>query len=209
MGAFFINFAYVRIKHMKLTSKIQKAINVAAQLHLGQVRKSEDRLPYIVHPFAVAWILSDYTEDEEIVMAALLHDVLEDVEGYEFENLVADFGERVANIVKGVSEERDPIDHVGSAETWLVRKNGYLKTLEIAPEESLMVSAADKINNLHTMMDAYASEGEALWERFHSPDDKRLWFYEEVYKVIEGRLGRVPLVEKFERSLIKAREVLA
>jgi (p)ppGpp synthase/HD superfamily hydrolase len=193
---------------MKLTSKIQKAINVAAQLHLGQVRKSEDRLPYIVHPFAVAWILSDYTEDEEVVMAALLHDVLEDVDGYEFENLVADFGERVANIVKGVSEERDPIDHVGTPETWMNRKNGYLWNLETAPEESLLVSAADKINNLHTMIDAYQSEGEVLWERFHSPADKRLWFYEEVYKLIERRLGKVPLVEKFERSLIKAREVL-
>lgn len=193
---------------MKLTSKIQKAINVAAQLHLGQVRKSEDRLPYIVHPFAVAWILSDYTEDEEVVMAALLHDVLEDVEGYEFENLVADFGERVADIVQGVSEEKDPIDHVGSAETWLARKNGYLNNLQTAPEESLLVSAADKINNLHTMIDAYVSEGEALWDRFHSPADKRLWFYEEVYKIIESRLGKTPLVAKFERSLIKAREVL-
>lgn len=138
---------------MKLTTKIQKAINVAAQLHLGQVRKSEDRLPYIVHPFAVAWILSDYTKDEEVIMAALLHDVLEDVEGYYFADLVRDFGEKVAAIVKGVSEEKDPIDHVGSASTWLVRKNGYLLNLETAPIESLLVSAADKINNLHTMID--------------------------------------------------------
>ncbi len=65
---------------MLLTANLQRAINVAAQKHLGQTRKA-DGLPYIVHPFGVAWILANYTADEEIVISGLLHDVLEDVKG--------------------------------------------------------------------------------------------------------------------------------
>jgi len=52
---------------MKLTQKIQQAINLASRLHLGQVRKGDSGLPYISHPFSVAWILSNYTEDEDIM----------------------------------------------------------------------------------------------------------------------------------------------
>lgn len=68
---------------MRLTSKIEKAINFAAQKHLGQIRKG-DGLPYIVHPFGVAWILSGYSTDEDVIVAGLLHDVLEDVNGLLF-----------------------------------------------------------------------------------------------------------------------------
>ena len=54
---------------MKLTAKIQKAIDLASMLHIGQVRKGNDDLPYISHPFSVAWILSEYTDDEDVVVA--------------------------------------------------------------------------------------------------------------------------------------------
>ena len=93
---------------MEITPKIQKAINMASQLHIGQTRKGGPDLPFIVHPFSVAWILANYTDNEDIIVAGLLHDVLEDVRGYKFDNLKNDFGEKIAKIVKEVSEDKDP-----------------------------------------------------------------------------------------------------
>jgi (p)ppGpp synthase/HD superfamily hydrolase len=54
---------------------------MACRLHLNQVRKADEGLPYISHPFSVAWILSSYTDDEDTIKAGLLHDILEDVPG--------------------------------------------------------------------------------------------------------------------------------
>jgi uridine kinase len=71
---------------MKLTFKIQKALNLSAQKHCHQIRKSS-RLPFVTHPVSVMIILSEYTEDENILVASLLHDTLEDVKDYHYENL--------------------------------------------------------------------------------------------------------------------------
>ncbi|MBU1034578.1 HD domain-containing protein [Patescibacteria group bacterium] len=171
---------------MKLTPKIQKAINVAAKLHEGQIRKAGG-LPYVVHPISVAWILSEYTDEEDVIAAAFLHDVLEDVPGYYAEDMTRDFGERVTRIVKGVSEDKDP--NVDEESAWIERKEKYLIRLNDAGDESVMVSAADKIHNLHAMFEAYEELGPELWGRFNAPSDKKIWFYEEVLKIVEQRFG--------------------
>ncbi len=171
---------------MKLTPKIQKAINIATKLHQGQMRKAGE-LPYIVHPFSVAWILSEYTDDEDVIAAAFLHDVLEDVPGYYAEDMTRDFGERVTKIVQGVSEDKDP--NTEEEAPWLERKEKYLIRLNAAGDESVMISAADKIHNLTAMYDAYKEIGPALWDRFNAPSDKKIWFYKEVFKIVERRLG--------------------
>ena len=133
---------------MKLSSNIQKAINLASRLHFGQVRKGDLNLPFISHPFAVAWILSNYTDDEDVVIAGLLHDSLEDVPDYYFQDLVRDCGEKVARLVKGVSEDKNPNIEEDGASTWLERKQKYLNTLEEDSDEALLICAADKIHNL-------------------------------------------------------------
>jgi (p)ppGpp synthase/HD superfamily hydrolase len=171
---------------MKLTPKIQKAINVATKLHQGQMRKAGE-LPYIVHPISVAWILSEYTNEEDVVAAAFLHDVLEDVPGYFAKDMTRDFGECVTKIVQGVSEDKDP--NLKEEPPWLERKEKYLVRLREASDESVMISAADKIHNLSAMYDAYKEIGPALWDRFNAPSDKKIWFYEEVFKIVEQRLG--------------------
>ena len=80
---------------MLLNPKIQKAIYIATHQHRHQKRKIND-MPYIVHPFSVAWLLSEQTKDEDVIVAGLLHDVLEDTDGYDYENIQKDFGDRVA-----------------------------------------------------------------------------------------------------------------
>jgi len=181
---------------MHLTPKIQKAINIAAEKHLGQVRKG-DGLPYIVHPFAVAWILSGYTNDEDVICAGLLHDCLEDVPDYRFDDLAKDFGEKIASIVKEVSEDKDPNIKTDEKATWLTRKNKYLEHLRIASQEAMLVCGADKINNIQSMLTAYKNQGSSLLEKFNTSFDKILWFNSEVLKILEEKLNN-PLVAELK-----------
>jgi len=192
---------------MKLTPRIQKAINSASRLHAGQVRKGDITLPYISHPFAVAWILSNYTDDEDIIIAGLLHDVLEDVEDYYYADLIKDFGIKVAEIVKGVSEDKNPNVERDDKATWEERKSKYLAGLENDSDESLMVCAADKIHNLESMISAYQEKGEALWDDFNSPKEKKLWLYEEIVKLLKERLSN-PIVEELEKTYQLAEKIL-
>ena len=184
------------------TSCIQKAINKAADLHRGQIRKG-DGLPYIVHPFSVAWILSNYTNDEDIIVAGLLHDVLEDVEGYKYEDLKKDFGEKIANIVREVSEEGE---NLGS-KNWEERKQKYLSHLENASFEALMICAADKIHNLISLIEAYNKQGKKVFGNFNAPVEKKMDFYGKVLEILKRRLDN-EIVEEFLQLYKKAKRII-
>lgn len=190
---------------MILTPKIQKAINIAAALHFGQNRKGKE-IPYIVHPFAVAWILSNYTNDDNIITAGLMHDVLEDVRGYNFEDLKKDLGPKIARIVNEVSEDIDPNMNDPKA-TWEYRKQKYLGDLETESYEAMMITAADKIHNLNSLTESYLEQGDNLWEKFNAPIDKKLWFYKEVLNVLKTRLNN-EIVRELERTYKKAGKII-
>ncbi len=194
---------------MELTPKIQKAINFASRLHLGQTRKG-DNSPYISHPVSVAFILSGYTEDEDIISAGLLHDVLEDVHGYTFANLAKDFGGRVAGIVKELTEDKDPVDSKEKdKQTWQYRKKKYVEDLRNDSPEALLVCYADKLHNLDSLITSYQEKGEKTWEVFNAPEPKKensLWFYEEVFKVLKEKLDNDILV-KYQEALLKTKEL--
>ncbi|MFH1453106.1 MAG: HD domain-containing protein [Armatimonadota bacterium] len=173
---------------MKGTQRIENAKELVLKLHQGQVRKA-DGSPYFFHPYSVADMLSGYTGDEDIIIAGLLHDVLEDVPGYDYDDMERNFGKRIAGIVSEVSEEKDPDDTKEKNEaTWESRKRKYLEHLEHASYEALMVSAADKYHNLFSLYIAYKAQGEGLWSKFNASPEKTLWFYESVIKVLQERL---------------------
>lgn len=168
---------------MTITPKIERAIRKAAVIHDGQRRRGGDNPPYVSHLFSVAAIVSAYSDDEDTIVSALLHDALEDTP-YERGALASDFGESVARIVEGVSETkmRD-----GKEIPWLERKKAYIEALRAAPQESLYISAADKIHNLSSLAEEYRIVGDALWDIFKNPDDQ-LWFFREVLVVLTERL---------------------
>ena len=193
---------------MKITPKIQKAINFAARLHDGQKRKSNN-VPFIVHPFTVAAIISNYTEDEDVIVAGLLHDVLEDVPGYSADDMEHDFGKRVLGFVKEVTEDKTPTDGARKAKsTWRYRKERYLEVLKTASKEAMLVSAADKIHNLSSLIDDYKIHGEAIWKVFSAPESRQLWFYEEVFKILKVRLKN-PIAEELETTLVRTKQVIS
>jgi (p)ppGpp synthase/HD superfamily hydrolase len=188
------------------TQRLDKAVRVAARAHerQGQHRKGTD-IPYIVHPFGVMVIAANVTDDEDVLVACLLHDILEDVspEIYSEQNMRQEFGERVLAMVKDVSKDEAIAD-------WHERCAAYLENLENrASEQSLIVSAADKIHNLRSMIIDYREVGDMLWQRFSTGSSKdQLWWYESVLKVIEKRLPGSAIGSGLAADLIKFKKLL-
>jgi len=197
-------------KPMNITSRIQQAIDKAAQLHDGQRRKADD-LPYIVHPITVAVTLLPYTEDEDVIVAALLHDVIEDVADYSEDDMTREYGQRVTGLVMEVTEagNRPGMTDEEERSSWKTRKEAYLAALQTDSPEALMICTADKLHNLRATMIAVERDGHDKVEaRFHVDFDQQLWFYGEVLRVLQERLGG-SLAEDLAGELERAKQVLA
>lgn len=166
---------------MDLTPKIRKALRVAAIQHDGQHRR-DGVTPFIIHPFEVAMIVSEYTNNEDIISSALLHDVLEDTQGYSYEKLTEDFGNKVANIVQSLTDK--PLPDL----TWNDKHTKYLENIKHSSDESVLICLADKYSNVST-----------------GPVDKnRVWYYQGVISVTKDRKSTkdTKLLKDFE-DLIK------
>lgn len=180
---------------MKVTPRLEKAIRIATIAHKEQKRKGSDT-PYIIHPYSVMCIAANATQDEDVLIACLFHDILEDVpDKYLRERMVEDFGNRVANIVDGVTKDSTLPD-------WQSRAEAYLKHLELeATDESVIVSCADKTHNLMSMLTDYAEVGDSLWGRFKVGAERQLWWYQEVLKVIRNRLPELVIANDLEELI--------
>ncbi len=164
---------------------IKKALYFSAEKHNGQYRKGGS-VPYIVHPVLVAWGVWEYTKDEEIIAAALLHDTLEDCPEVTLELLQNEFGERVSGFVKEVSFlDGDKKD----LPSWKERKEYYLKKLSSVSKDALLIVAADKMANMYGYFEALKSGVDVSKLSFGgTPDDYR-WYYAEVASILETTLG--------------------
>ncbi|MEK7108021.1 MAG: HD domain-containing protein [Patescibacteria group bacterium] len=173
---------------MTLTPKIQKAINLAARLHREHTRIGLN-LPYIVHPYSVACLVSEYNDNENLICAALLHDVLEDVEGYNFKELRRDFGVQAAKLVKEVTEDRTDLEESWTLrDSWKKRKAVYLKSLRSASKEALLISAADTTHNLQSLKETYLLNNKKAIKNFQASVEDKVVFYGKVVAVISKRL---------------------
>ena len=179
------------------TAKTERAIAAALTAHEGQTRKGDREMPYIVHPVTVALILSRYTDDEDTIIAGLLHDVLEDTD-MSGEAIEREFGAKTLAMVQDVTEPNRP------GLSWDTRKARYLRHLEQAPRGSLLVASADKIANLISMIAAHASHGDALWASFSAPPVQKLAFYRQVHDVVRAAWPMCPMLREFRNRLDEA-----
>ncbi len=176
---------------MRYSYAIEQAIRAAAVLHKDQVRKGAVPYPYITHLYAVAMIVADYTNDENAVVAALLHDTVEDTD-YTVEELTEDFGGPVAEIVRTLTEpSAKSTEYPNSA----ARKKQYLKQLKGGKEESLIVVAADKIHNMRSMVEEYYEDHTRFLADFGSAIENRLQFYQELSNILNRNLKNAILSE--------------
>lgn len=187
---------------MRFTIKIINAIGQAAIWHRDQVRKDFERTPYIAHPYSVMLTLSEFTNDEDVLIASLFHDVLEDVDLKLTEIIEKEYGRKVVKIVKALSEDKDPKKHSNAKATWRSRKLGYLEHLKLASEEVLLISCADKLDNYHTLAMAIKNHGlDIALEKFNSPLKNQLWFADEIIEIFKNRLDYHPLVTRLSQII--------
>lgn len=170
---------------MLYSYRIEQAIRAAAVLHKDQMRKGLAELPYVTHLYAVAMIVADYTDDEDTIIAALLHDTLEDT-GYTQKELRDDFGSDVERLVLNVSEHIDGPSTKKKA--WKERKEDYIAKLDKAGEHSLIISAADKIHNMRSTIEDYYDRRERFLKDFDGSPSDRVLMYQEISNVLNRRL---------------------
>jgi (p)ppGpp synthase/HD superfamily hydrolase len=177
----------------KLGARFNEAFLFAAEKHASQTRKKTD-VPYISHLMSVASLVLEAGGGEDEGVAALLHDVVEDCGGHPvLEEIRQRFGDRVANIVEGCTDA-----YTIPKPPWKRRKLDYLEVLRRADEDVRLVSAADKLHNVRSILADYRREGDSVWERFSGRRDGTLWYYRAVLNVLrQGKGNR--LVDELER----------
>lgn len=171
--------------------RIEQAIRAAAVLHKSQLRKGSMPFPYVTHLVATAFTLMDYTDDEDVIIGALLHDTLEDTD-YTIDELQEDFGGRVREIVEAVTEPKA----IGETKlSFKERKLAYANQLKKGPREALLIAAADKMHNFRTTIEDYTGASVRFIEDFGKNFDERLEVYQAIANVINNRLDGPILAE--------------
>lgn len=162
---------------------ITKALIFAARAHSGQKRKGTD-MPYIVHPAEATAIAAGLTDDENVIAAAALHDVVEDA-GVTKDMLVGEFGEEVAFLVMQVSE--DKMTFMPESQSWRARKQAAIDSLSSCADIRVkQIALADKLSNLRAINRDYKKLGEAFWLRFNNADkNAQLWYYSSITETLK------------------------
>jgi guanosine-3',5'-bis(diphosphate) 3'-pyrophosphohydrolase len=171
---------------------VADAFTLAADAHSGQLRK-DDGSPYISHPVKVAERLHDAGFDDEVIAAALLHDVVEDTE-MDPDEIAERFGERVAVLVQALSEDEGISDYED-------RKRAHAEQVAEAGADAVAIYIADKLSNLRDMRRIYAEEGEAIASRFKAPLGVRVALWREDLEMARESDVELPYLAEFERSL--------
>lgn len=155
-----------------LGPRFLKAFAFAAAKHSKQTRKAST-IPYITHLMGVASLVLEAGGDEDIAIGALLHDVVEDCGGVPMSKEVRRrFGSRVGEIVDGCTDA-----DTTPKPPWRERKETYIARLKKEGPDTRLVSAADKLNNVRSILSDYRAIGEAVWSRFNGGRDGTLWYY--------------------------------
>ena len=156
------------------TTLLDRAIEFAVRSHAGTERRGKG-FPYIVHPLEALAIVATMTPDQEILAAAVLHDVVEDTE-VTVDELRAAFGERIAGLVESESDIELP--DMSESESWRIRKQAAIDRLAAAPREAKIVALGDKLSNMRAIARDYAVKGDALWNLFHVKERaSHAWHY--------------------------------
>ncbi len=176
---------------------VQRALVFAAKKHT-EPRKGTD-IPYITHPAHVAIILARHGFDDNVLAAAILHDVLEDTKTIP-EELRQIFGDEVTQMVQELSEPQ--FQDRSRKETWDLRKKAKLGMLQTASRGTLAIAAADRVHNTANILHDIEKEGPSVWTRFNSSPERILEFGRKVLEILRERFPH-PLTEEYAGLLAR------
>ena len=164
-----------------LGPRFVEAFSYASERYAGKLRRNT-RVPAIAHAMAVAALVLDLGGDEDLAIAALLHDVVEDGGGAEALSLIRErWGTRWLGLVEECTDEVTP-----SGSSWKDRKAAAVAEIPERSPAALLIALADKADNTRTLLRGLAEEGEALFAR-HAAGDRAtfLWYYEALVEAFE------------------------
>ena len=160
---------------------VSEAIAFAVKAHDGMRRKKSES-PYILHPMEAAVIVGTISDDQNLIAAAALHDVVEDA-GITIEEVEAKFGKRVRELVE--SETEDKRADLPPTDTWRIRKEESLEVLKNASDIGvLIVWLGDKLANMRAIYRDFKVEGVRMWQRFNQKDvNQQAWYYRSIVEL--------------------------
>ena len=162
---------------------VSEAVTFAVRAHDGMRRKKSES-PYILHPMEAAVIVGTMTDDQNMIAAAALHDVVEDA-GISIDEIEEKFGKRVRELVG--SETEDKRADLPPSDTWRIRKEESLAVLESTDDVGvLMVWMGDKLANMRAIYRDFKVEGNAMWQRFNQKNvEQQAWYYRSIARLTE------------------------
>ncbi|MBR5241587.1 MAG: bifunctional (p)ppGpp synthetase/guanosine-3',5'-bis(diphosphate) 3'-pyrophosphohydrolase [Clostridia bacterium] len=157
---------------------VSEAIAFAVKAHDGMRRKKSEA-PYILHPMEAAVIVGSMTDDQSLIAAAALHDVVEDA-GISLTEIEEKFGKRVKELV--ASETEDKRADLPPSDTWRIRKEESLTVLKNTDDIGVLtVWLGDKLANMRSIYRDFKEEGAAMWQRFNQKNaDEQAWYYRSI-----------------------------
>jgi len=182
---------------MKLTARFFEAVAYAGALHADQKRKVSGT-PYLAHLLSVAAITLEHGAAEDEAIAALLHDAVEDQQAAGArEEIRRRFGPVVAEIVDGCTET----DQMPKP-PWRPRKQAHLDRLRSASASVRLISAADKLDNVRSLLLGYRLQGRLLWGHFGGGREGTLWYHRTAVGILKAA-GTNSLIDELDRAVLE------
>ncbi len=179
---------------------VHAALEQARSDHEGQVRNGSGGMPYIEHPMRVAALLDEHGFGDEVLAAALLHDVVEDSETT-LDELREKFGGEVVGLVGAMTDDE-------SIDDYRQRKAEHRERLAAAPTEAMAIYGADKLTNVLTLRAAYEDEGDAIRDEFKVPVELKLEIWEADLALLREKAPELPFLDRLEGELSRFRACL-
>ena len=196
-------------QQLHFTDRFTSAIDYARHLHIE--RRKGTNIPFMAHLLGVASLVVGeagqvpFPVTEEMVIAALLHDAVEDHGGLpRLEDIKCNFGPEVARMVEGLSDSFE--EDSSQKKSWEERKQTYIFRLKDEPANIRLISAADKLYNARTVLDEYRAVGSKVWDRFKRGRDPQIWYFRELLRVFKSA-GTNRVVEELERVVVELEHI--
>jgi len=186
------------------SARYDAALVSVIRAHQSQERKGSD-IPYASHPIHVSVILLRHGFSEDVAIAGLLHDAVEDQE-YPLTRIRADFGPAVAKMVASVTERKR---EGGARRPWEVRKQEALEHMRRASRGAVALKAADLLHNARSLAAQLRKTGSASWKHFSRGPEQTLGYYRSVAVLARERLGPHPLIEEMEEAVRDLEQAIA
>jgi (p)ppGpp synthase/HD superfamily hydrolase len=185
-----------------LTERFLSAVRLANDLH-GTARRPGTQIPFMAHLLIVSGLVLEEGGDEATVVAALLHDAVEECGDTALASIYEEFGSATAARVLECSDEG------GELRSWRERKREHLRHIaRVQDEGTMLILLADKVHNVRSIVRDYRVEGDALWRRYQDRSaDDQLWYFRELVGVFDSLCGG-PLVVDLREGVSELEELL-